>query len=72
MQTTFDSDDDPQVVHHDFQDAMGLRPSRKEQWKKQKLLGSGGFGSVFLERCVRVTGREDGDGDKTGKLRAVK
>lgn len=38
----------------------------------RKLLGSFGFGSVILERCIGVTGREDGHEDDTGKLRAVK
>lgn len=38
----------------------------------QKLLGSGGFGSVFLERCYGTTARENGGEDRTGKLSAVK
>lgn len=73
LQTTFDYDDDPQVVRHVIQDATdtpGLW--RKEQWTKQKLLGRGGFGSVFLEKCTEVTGYMGAGEDKTGELRAVK
>ncbi|KAH7141673.1 kinase-like domain-containing protein [Dactylonectria macrodidyma] len=41
------------------------RPSRiDETWNRQQELGSGGFGCVWLERCVSEPGQ--------GKLRAVK
>lgn len=43
----------------------GLRPERaSEQWERQRELGSGGCGSVWLEKCV--------SGRKEGSLRAVK
>lgn len=46
---------------------------RKEQWRRQKYLGSGAFGTVFLEECIGVVGDvEAGSEDNTGKLRAVK
>lgn len=37
---------------------------KEEQWKRQKVLGEGGYGRVYLEKCVQ--------GDKQDKLRAVK
>lgn len=37
----------------------------QQRWNREKLLGSGGFGTVWLERCV------DG-GVLNGSLRAVK
>ncbi|KAF2737982.1 kinase-like protein [Polyplosphaeria fusca] len=37
---------------------------RKESWKPEKCIGRGGFGSVWLERCVR--------GKRDVELRAVK
>lgn len=39
---------------------------------KQTLLSSIKFGSVFLDKCIGVTGQGDGQEDKTDKLRAVK
>jgi len=42
-----------------------LRPQRaSEEWVRQQELGSGGFGSVWLEKCV--------SGRKKDSLRAVK
>ena len=35
-----------------------------QKWKREKQLGRGGFGAVYLERCV--------DGSKKGDVRAVK
>ncbi|PTB47211.1 hypothetical protein M441DRAFT_127916 [Trichoderma asperellum CBS 433.97] len=37
---------------------------KEEKWKRQKRLGQGGYGTVYLEKCVQ--------GDKQEKLRAVK
>ncbi|KAF2470434.1 kinase-like protein [Lindgomyces ingoldianus] len=37
---------------------------RKEYWKREKLIGRGGFGSVWLEKCVK--------GKHEAELRAVK
>ena len=37
---------------------------RKEYWKRRKMIASGGFGSVWLEQCVK--------GEKGLKIRAVK
>lgn len=36
----------------------------EEKWKKEKELGQGGAGIVWLERCIQ--------GDSEGKVRAVK
>ncbi|KAK0619201.1 kinase-like domain-containing protein [Immersiella caudata] len=38
----------------------------EEIWKRQRFLGRGGFGGVWLEKCV------SGLGHKTGYLRAIK
>ena len=37
---------------------------KKEKWKREKRLGRGGFGIVWLERCIQ--------GDSKDELRAVK
>ncbi|KAH8121630.1 protein kinase-like protein [Trichoderma asperelloides] len=37
---------------------------KEEKWERQKRLGEGGYGTVYLEKCVQ--------GDKQEKLRAVK
>lgn len=36
----------------------------EEHWARQRELGRGGFGAVYLEQCV--------EGDKQGRIRAVK
>lgn len=38
--------------------------SRREYWQRRKHIGSGGFGSVWLEKCVK--------GKQEGEMRAVK
>ena len=40
------------------------RVRKEERWKREKTLGNGSFGIVWLERCVQ--------GDGEGKVRAVK
>lgn len=40
------------------------RVRKEERWGKKKELGSGAFGVVWLEECIR--------GDGKGKVRAVK
>lgn len=43
----------------------GQRRVRQEaKWKRQKELGAGSFGAVYLEQCVQ--------GEKVGEVRAVK
>ena len=37
---------------------------KEEKWKRQRKLGQGGFGLVWLERCIQ--------GDSEGEVRAVK
>jgi serine/threonine protein kinase len=37
---------------------------QEEEWKREKKLGEGAFGAVYLEQCTQ--------GDKEGKVRAVK
>lgn len=37
---------------------------KEEQWVKQRKLGEGGFGAVYLQKCIK--------GDKQDQLRAVK
>lgn len=57
----------PNSTHHySFQpdySSTGTRYNRKEIWEKDKTLGRGAFGMVWLERCVS---------GNTVKLRAVK
>jgi serine/threonine protein kinase len=73
LQATFDSEDDPQVTYHTFRNAIEPTTTREEQWERQKSLGCGGFGTVYLEKCTGVTGHvEHDDDDKMGELRAVK
>jgi hypothetical protein len=59
---------------HTFQvsdPASGQRlVTRKEHWQRQKEVGSGGFGSVWLEKCIK--GGRSGDTAQSGALRAVK
>ncbi len=40
------------------------RVRKEERWKGEKQIGRGGFGSVWLERCIH--------GHNKGELRAVK
>jgi hypothetical protein len=40
------------------------RVFKEERWKKERELGRGSFGVVWLEQCIQ--------GDNNGKLRAVK
>ncbi|KAJ5138474.1 Tetratricopeptide-like helical [Penicillium bovifimosum] len=58
---------------HTFQvsdPASGQRlVTRTEHWQRQKEIGSGGFGSVWLEKCIKG-GRSDAT--QAGALRAVK
>jgi hypothetical protein len=52
-------------VYHESDVAKGQRAvQRREFWQRQRLLGSGGFGSVWLEQCVK--------GEQQGSMRAVK
>lgn len=45
--------------------SLGRRLQRvEEHWQRDRMLGSGGFGTVWLERCVA--------GERVGTLRAVK
>ena len=40
------------------------RVRKEEKWKKERRLGRGSFGIVWLERCI--------EGDSKGEVRAVK
>jgi hypothetical protein len=59
---------DPEYVQHvQYVSGTTLRQRRilrEEKWKKEKDLGSGGFGIVWLERCFH--------GATEGQVRAVK
>jgi calcium/calmodulin-dependent protein kinase I len=57
---------DPQYTQHTYyiSSAGQRRVRQEERWKRQKELGAGSFGAVYLERCVQ--------GEKVGKVRAVK
>jgi len=46
-------------------DEAGGRFAREEHWKRERLIGGGGFGQVRLERCITR-------GMKQDSLRAVK
>ena len=56
----------PQYTQHvyDVPEAGQRSVRREERWKRQKELGAGSFGAVYLEQCVQ--------GDKEGNVRAVK
>jgi len=56
----------PRVTRHVYDISRpGQRKIRqREEWKRQKDLGSGAFGAVYLEQCT--------EGDKVGSVRAVK
>lgn len=47
LNATIDQDG---LVIHQFQD---IRDIREEHWKQQRLLGSGGFGVVFLQKLYQ-------------------
>lgn len=66
LDTQFHSDPEyTQHVHYVSGTTSRQRKIRKEErWKRDRLLGRGAFGSVWLEQCV--------DGDGIGKVRAVK
>lgn len=63
-----DSQLDTVVTHgfcmHSFKETPLL--TRKEVWKRKKRIGSGGFGTVWLETCIEGQDSED------NKYRAVK
>ncbi|KAK7422123.1 hypothetical protein QQX98_001866 [Neonectria punicea] len=52
-----------QVYHELYEAEDGSRPMRRwEGWKNEEIIGRGGFGEVWLQRCV----------SRANKLRAVK
>ena len=57
---------DPQFTKHVLESSRpGQRRVRQEErWTRQKELGRGAYGAVYLERCVH--------GNATGSVRAVK
>ena len=40
------------------------RARKEEKWKRERKLGQGGFGTIWLEQCIQ--------GDSKGEVRAVK
>ena len=40
-------------------DEVGKRFSREEHWKWEQSLGRGGFGQVWLQRCVTKGAKQD-------------
>lgn len=66
LETQFDSD--PECTHHVkfvSDNALNQRRIRKdEKWRREKELGHGSYGIVWLEKCIQ--------GDDRGILRAVK
>lgn len=64
LETQFE-DDHVYHIYNECDPATGQRVlKRREYWKRDKHLGSGGFGSVWLEECI--------DGRQKGQKRAVK
>lgn len=57
---------DPHLTKHSYHVSKpGKRKVLQEEvWQRQRELGRGAFGAVYLERCVQ--------GEKTGNVRAVK
>lgn len=52
-------------VHHESDADKGQRSvQRREFWQRHRYLGSGGCGSVWLEKCIK--------GQQEGAVRAVK
>jgi hypothetical protein len=66
LETQFYSDPEyTQHVHYVSGNTSRQRRVRKEEkWRREKGLGRGSFGIVWLERCIQ--------GDSEGKVRAVK
>ena len=66
LDTTFHSD--PEYTLHvkyvSGSTANQRRVRKEERWKRERKLGRGGFGIVWLERCTQ--------GDSKGEVRAVK
>lgn len=57
LDTTFGDDS---TTTHLYRESAGRdAPPRREVWKRHKVIGAGGFGTVRLEECVG--GRKDGD-----------
>jgi hypothetical protein len=66
LDTTFDLNSRT-VCHVSFITNLASRQRRVKtevRWKRSKRIGAGGFGSIWLERCV--------EGGSLGQLRAVK
>ena len=72
LETYFLPDCTVETVHR-FQEsdsASGQRlVTRLEHWRRQRRAGNGGFGTVWLEECIKA-GRPGGTQD--GTVRAVK
>lgn len=66
LETQLHSDPEyTQHVHYVSGSTPRQRSVRKEErWKRERRLGRGSFGIVWLERCIQ--------GDSEGKVRAVK
>lgn len=64
------TDDNSELTIHTYADERGMR---KEYWRRDKLLGSGGFGTVFWEECLKRVGSGFEHEEEPGPLvRAVK
>ena len=68
IDSKLDTEIHPNFIHHVYH-VSGSTPwerkiTREERWVKGKTLGHGGFGTVWLEKCVI--------GDRQGTVRAVK
>ena len=59
---------DPQYTQHVRYVSSSITKQRRirkeEKWKRERRLGQGGFGVVWLEQCIQ--------GDSKGEVRAVK
>ena len=60
LETQFLSD--PQYIQHTVHISRTVR--KTEKWKRERVLGRGGSGIIWLDRCVQ--------GDSKGEVRAVK
>ncbi|KAK0653022.1 kinase-like domain-containing protein [Cercophora newfieldiana] len=56
--------DDETLRHTYLREENGIRVRVQDVWQRQKALGQGGFGSVWLDGCV--------SGPRAGELQAVK
>lgn len=64
LETRFHTKYTSHIYHEADPSSRQRQVERKEYWKREKRIGRGGFGLVWLERCVK--------GQANAEVRAVK